>query len=432
MIENQNTEFKREFTDKISRTIVAFANCNGGSLFIGIDDDGSVIGIDDIDKAQLDVKNVLRDSIRPDVSLFTMMNAEQRDGKWILRVDVGRGTSRPYYLTSRGLRSEGVYVRRGSANECASEQNIREMILASTKFSYEREVSVIGDLTFEFAREYFLRKKVDFGIAHFRQLGFVDEEGKMTNLALLFSDQNPHILKVAEFDSSEPLSFSNRKEFNGSILRQLEMAYDLLLLYNRRRSDFNGLDRIDRSQYSEESIREALVNGLIHCDYSQSAPSRIEIYDKHIDFINLGGLVDGLSMSDLELGASKCRNERLAVVFYRLNLVESYGTGLRKILNHYPDLKVSDIVAVSDHAFRLRLPVETAKGVQVGNTLSSREKRHKIILDLLGRDGVITRKIIQEKTGCSVGTAIRDLEELQKNGKLKKRGNGRNSEYVLA
>jgi ATP-dependent DNA helicase RecG len=135
MIENNETEFKREFTDKIARTIVAFANTSGGSLYIGVDDDGTVVGIDDIDKVQLNVKNILRDAIRPDVSLYTAMNTEQRDGKWILRLDVGRGTSKPYYLTSHGLRSEGVYVRRGSSNEQASEQNIREMILSSMRLN---------------------------------------------------------------------------------------------------------------------------------------------------------------------------------------------------------------------------------------------------------------------------------------------------------
>lgn len=111
MIECQNIEFKWEFSDKISRTIVAFANTNGGRLFVGIDDNGEVIGVNDIDTVQLSVKNILRDSIRPDVSLFTTLNVEKVDGKYVLRIDVGRGTLRPYYLASHGLRSEGVYIR---------------------------------------------------------------------------------------------------------------------------------------------------------------------------------------------------------------------------------------------------------------------------------------------------------------------------------
>ncbi|MBE6398126.1 MAG: ATP-binding protein [Lentisphaerae bacterium] len=94
MIECQNIEFKREISDKISRTIVAFANTNGGRLFIGIDDNGEAIGVNDIDKVQLAVKNILRDSIRPDVSLFTTLNVENVDGKYVLRIDVGRGTLR--------------------------------------------------------------------------------------------------------------------------------------------------------------------------------------------------------------------------------------------------------------------------------------------------------------------------------------------------
>ena len=432
MIENNETEFKREFTDKIARTIVAFANTSGGSLYIGVDDDGTVVGIDDIDKVQLNVKNVLRDAIRPDVSLYTAMNTEQRDGKWILRLDVGRGTSKPYYLTSHGLRSEGVYVRRGSSNEQASEQNIREMILSSMRLSYEREPSIIPNLTFDYARDYFSRKSLEFGQSHFSQLGFTDEQGRFTNLALLFSDQNPHVLKIAEFGSKDNLSFMDRKEISGSVLKQLEMAYDTLLLYNRLMSKFNGLERVDHLLYSTDSIREALVNSLIHCDYSQSAPSRIEVYDKSMEFINLGGLVDGLSISDLELGASKCRNERLAFIFFRLKLVESYGTGLRRILSHYPGTTVTDIVTVSDHAFRLRLPAEGSIGsnaVNTGREVSAREQRHLHILKIASQNGRITRKVIQQETGCSLGTAIRDLEDLQKQGKLRREGQGKNTEY---
>ena len=398
MIENNETEFKREFTDKIARTIVAFANTSGGSLYIGVDDDGTVVGIDDIDKVQLNVKNVLRDAIRPDVSLYTAMNTERRGDKWILRLDVGRGTSKPYYLTSHGLRSEGVYVRRGSSNEQASEQNIREMILSSMRLSYEREPSIISNLTFDYARDYFSRKSLEFGQSHFAQLGFTDEQGRFTNLALLFSDQNPHVLKIAEFGSKDNLSFMDRKEISGSVLKQLEMAYDTLLLYNRRMSKFNGLERVDHLLYSTDSIREALVNSLIHCDYSQSAPSRIEVYDKSMDFINLGGLVDGLSISDLELGASK----------------------------------VTDIVTVSDHAFRLRLPAEGIIGsnaVNTGREVSAREQRHLHILKIASQNGRITRKVIQQETGCSLGTAIRDLEDLQKQGKLRREGQGKNTEY---
>ena len=85
---------------------------------------------------------------------------------------------------------------------------------------------MIADLTFDYARDYFSRKKVEFGESHFHQLGFTDESGGFTNLALLFSGQNPHLLKIAEFASSESLTFADRKEIGGSILRQLEMAYD--------------------------------------------------------------------------------------------------------------------------------------------------------------------------------------------------------------
>lgn len=164
------------------------------------------------------------------------------------------------------------------------------------------------------------------------------------------------------------------------------------------------------------------------------AATRIEIFEDRMSFVNMGGLVEGLSFSDLEAGASKCRNERLASIFYRLRLVESYGTGLRKILNHYSDCKLKDMVEVSDHVFRLTLtkmgemPVTVLQ--KVVKDVSTQQKRRDGVMALFNGREVITRKDIQDNLGCSLGTAIRDLEFLTENGFIRREGTGRSTVYV--
>ena len=140
LIENRTTEFKREYVDDIRNTAIAFANCDGGTIYIGVEDDGTVCGVTDVDRVMLQVTNALRDAIRPDVMMFVDCRAEQMDGKSIIRVHIQRGTARPYYLHSRGVRPEGVYVRQGASTVPASEVAILEMIKETSGTAVKRPV----------------------------------------------------------------------------------------------------------------------------------------------------------------------------------------------------------------------------------------------------------------------------------------------------
>ena len=126
--ENKRTELKREFTKDIVKTVIAFANCEGGHLFIGVNDDGSVQGVIDPDALMTRVTNSLRDSIEPDLTLFTDLSFETIEEKSVLVIRVERGTARPYYLAGKGIRPEGVFVRQGTSTVPASVIAILNMI----------------------------------------------------------------------------------------------------------------------------------------------------------------------------------------------------------------------------------------------------------------------------------------------------------------
>ena len=113
LTENKTTEFKREYVDDIKKTIIAFANSDGGTLYIGVNDDGTVCGVDNVDDTMLRVTNAIADAVRPDITLFVECRNELADKKEIVIVTVQRGTARPYYLQGKGIRPEGVYVARG-------------------------------------------------------------------------------------------------------------------------------------------------------------------------------------------------------------------------------------------------------------------------------------------------------------------------------
>lgn len=152
----------------------------------------------------------------------------------------------------------------------------------------------------------------------------------ITNTALLLSDQCEHSIKCAVYDGVGKTKFKARKEFFGSILKQMDEAYEYVNLSNNQNSTFDGLKRIDHPDYPAEAIREALLNVVIHRDYDYSGSIIINVYEDRIEFVSIGGLVKGITVIDIMNGVSQPRNPIIADVFYRLELIESCGTGIKK------------------------------------------------------------------------------------------------------
>jgi ATP-dependent DNA helicase RecG len=138
--------------------------------------------------------------------------------------------------------------------------------------------------------------------------------------------------KAAVFEGSNQSVFKDRKEFSGSLFKQMGAVYDYIDFHNQTRSTFDKLRRIDTRDYPEVAVREALLNSLVHREYSFRASTLISIYNDRIEFTSIGGLVSGVTLNDVLMGISVCRNAKLANVFYRLELIEAYGTGMRKIM----------------------------------------------------------------------------------------------------
>lgn len=431
MQEGKTIEFKREYMDDIKYAVIAFANTEGGKLYIGINDDGTICGVSDVDNNMLKLTNMIRDVVRPDVTMFTDCTVEQIDGKQIIVLTVQRGTARPYYLHSKGVRPEGVYVRQGASSVPASETAILNMIKETSGDCYEDARSINQQLTFEKATAYFNKKGVDFGDVQKRTLNLISKDGTYSNLGMLLSDQCIATIKMAVFEGSKKSIFKDRKELTGSILQQLEDAYSYIDQFNHTRAEFEGLDRIDKRDYPPEAVREALLNAIVHKDYSVSGSTLISIFDDRIEFVTIGGLVRGISYDDIMLGVSALRNQHLANVFYRLQLIEAYGTGILKINECYMDKSVKPIIEVSNNAFKITLPNLNYQNKQTADIIAD-DYRIEIVLDLFNQKEIIVRKDVDMALGVSQSTASILLRKMTQDGLLKKVGNGRKSGYKRA
>ena len=354
IFESEAVELKEKLSDDINKEVMAFANTEGGVIYIDVKDDGTEAGLPDIDETYTRLTNMIRDTIVPDITMFTRYELLKTK---IIKITVAEGSAKPYYLKKNGIKPSGVYVRQGTSSVQAAWEQIRYFIKSSDGDSFESSKSILQDLTFGAAEEEFISRNIAFSEDKYTALGLRDAEKDLfTNLAFLLSDQCSYSVKVAVFDDPANTIFIDRREFSGSVFKQLRNTYDYLTLNNRTISVIRGLDRIDSIDYPPEAIREALLNALIHRDYSYSGSIIININKARMEFISIGGLIPGLTKNDIMAGISQPRNAKLAQIFFRLKHIEAYGTGIRRIYDLYADSAVKPEIAVSENTFRITLP----------------------------------------------------------------------------
>ena len=443
--ESETVELKEVVVDDIKKEIIAFANCDGGKLYIGVRDDGTVIGLDNADSVSLQISNMVRDAIKPDITMFLHYETIVENGKNVVAVDIQRGTDRPYYLAKKGMRPEGVYVRQGYSSVPATDTAIRRMIKETDGDRFEAMRCLNQDLTFEATKKEFELRKTDFGPQQMRTLKLIDQDGLYSNLALLLSDQCVHTIKVAVFQGTDQTIFKDRREFTGSLMQQMNEVYDFIDFRNQTRATIEKLYRVDVRDYPEVAVREALLNLLVHRDYSFSASAFISIYEDRIEFVSIGGLMPGIDLEDVMVGISVCRNQDLANVFYRLHLIEAYGTGMGKIMKAYESMQVKPVIETTKNAFKIILPNINAKyetenatvktksdtpvTVHTEKELSDEEEK---ILEYARKYGAITRNDVIELLEVSASTAARVIRKMVKTNLLEQKGKARNTHYTIA
>ena len=353
-IESEKIEFKKEFTEEIYKEVIAFANTEGGTIYIGIDNEGNAVGLSNVDKEYTRITNGIRDAIMPDVTMCIKYTIQ--DNK-VVKVSISEGEDKPYFLKGKGIMPKGVYIRQGTSSVQASQDQIKKMILDSSKEALEERVCKEQQLSFSETEKVFNTSGIDFGISKFHSLGFYrDPDGTYTNLAYWLSDQNDSSIKAAVFSNEENTDFIDSKEFKGSLFTQLDEALRYIDLCNKTKSAISGLYRVDKRDYPEVAVREALTNAVIHRDYSFDGSILIKINDKRMEIVSLGGLYGMVSKEDIIEGVSSLRNKKLASVFQRLGIIESYGTGMQRIFSAYKGSVVKPEIRVTSNVFRIILP----------------------------------------------------------------------------
>ena len=433
MLESQSFERKREYNQKVQNTMLAFLNTDGGTLHIGISNDGTLYGVEsDIDLELRRITTSFRDSVTPDPSGYFKVEPEKRGAEYIIAITVERGSAIPYCYSEYGLVPKGVYVRVGSNTVMATREHIRQMIKDNGTGQFLTELSVEQDLTFEYADKIFSENEIKFGEGQKQTLGLIRTDGRYSNLALIISDQNPYTTKAAIFEGLSKAKFKDRKEFGGSIFKQIDEVHAYLHVFNRIRSTFEGVYRVDHPDYPDEGIRESLINAYIHRDYYIEGSVLVSMFDDRIEFMSVGGIMPGVTHDLMRLGISITRNEKLAKVLHRLNIIEAYGTGIPRIYEAYENSSVEPEIPVVDGGFLIRIPnMNYNNGYSTTNGKTTIQNNEQKLLSIF-TDGTFNKEEAADVLGISVSGAYKMLQRMADQKLLIARKDGKQWVYSRA
>lgn len=444
--ESKTLEFKNDLSSlgPILKTIVAFANTAGGTLIVGRSPKGELVGVEDIFKAEEKLANAIADSIHPPI--FPEIEISTLGGKNLLVVRVAHWRG-PFYLKKSGI-PNGVYVRLGSTSRPAGSELLAEMQRTVLHLSFDeqplRELSS-QDLELKKAKIIFRQAGRTLDEKKLRSLGILVKAGNKVVPSIggliLFGKQDVRQrllpdakVSCARFRGDDKTEIVDRYEVEGSILDAVDEVPKFIMRNTRLSAEIHSIRRKDISEYPPIAIREALINALVHCDYSITG-SRIQIaiFNNRLEVQNPGMLPFGFTLEDLKSGVSRVRNRVIVRVFNELNLMEEWGSGYKRIVEAcnaggYPEPEWQELGATLRVTFHSHTTT-VLKPKEQEDTPSAEEllPRHNALLNALAIGENLPFREIMGKLPFSISErSLRyDLSLLSNLGYVISKGKGR-------
>lgn len=451
--EDEKTELKRILNDAFEKEVDAFLNTLGGQILIGIEDNGTVCGVENADQVALSIADRIRNNILPSaMGLFTV-EIRQEEMRSYLVVTVAGGLERPYYLKKYGMTPNGCYTRIGTQASPMTQNMIDGFFSRRILNTLHNVVSPNQELTFTQLKIYYQEKGYDAAGSYFlKNLDLFTEDGKYNYAAYLMADHNGTSIKVARFRGTEKLDIVERNEFGRCCL--IKSALNVLERLNVANTTVvrvgGKAQRKEIRLIDPAALREAVLNAIIHNDYINGAYPVFEIYDDRIEIISSGGLPVGLSEKEFFAGRSLPRNKELMRIFSDMDLCEQLGSGMKKILRIYPQ----SVFSVSEHFIDVRFDYaeEAMKILREQNQADNQKPdvsddriNDRINVIINGRITEIERNIMEliseqpnattdmfcQKTGKTARTVSRALKSLQEKGYLKRIGSRKSGVWEI-
>ncbi len=445
--ENNKLEYKISLpTDnsKWLKSIVSFSNTSGGELVIGVDDKTKeIVGINE-SRSELETKimdTIYNNIIPKPIVDIVFKNIEDKD---ILIIKVSRGNETPYFIKNKGI-VEGTYVRFGSTDRVTTYAQLEEIKLSSKRESYtnlefyeNNKMKLISIDEINKFLTYLNKNNIERTITinkllEWKLIKSNFDKYYATNGYMLLTDNpfNNSYIKIGLFNGNDKSNLISNETITGSLIEQYEKA---LKIINEMLYKGYSFKKIRKKEFMipEVVIREVLANSIVHRNYLDNHPIRVEIYSDRVEFYSPGSLYDGLQLEDILSGLSKLRNVNIAEVFHSLGYIEKWGSGIQR----------SNNALVSANMNKLKIDAESIHGITVtiffeilDDKIENEEKEKTNALDVLDfykpiADN-ITRKKLEKDFNLTLRQARSILEELQTKNLIAMRGSGPSTYYEI-
>ena len=340
MIETNRIEFKRELTREldIEREVVAFLNYReGGMIYIGIADDGTPVGVKDIDGDILKLKDRIRTGISPSPMGLFDVTVERIEGIPVIKIFVASGSEKPYYKTKYGLSEKGCFIRVGTAAEPMTTAQIEDLYAHRVRNSLRNIPSPRKDLTFRQLHIYYESKGLALNEHFMENLYLLTDNLEPNYVAFLLADENNVSIKVAKYAGTDrDILIANNELGFCSLLKATDNVLDKLRVENNVSSEITYKRRIDTPLWDERAMRELVINAIVHNDYyTNEVPPKFEIFSDRIEITSAGRLPIGMTEKEFFGGISSPRNKELMRVFRDVDMVEALGSGMLRVGKAY-------------------------------------------------------------------------------------------------
>ncbi len=431
VIEDVRNEFKVKLTDKFEEEVISFLNTNGGNIYIGINDKGDIVGINGkIDLLQRTIKDRIKDNIMPStLGLYDVVTLEE-NGKKYIKVIIAHGSEGPYYIKGMGMTPDSCFIRVGSSIQSMPYDMINNRVNKRTRTSLRNIVSPKQNLTFSQLKIYYEEKGFNINNNFLKQLDLYTDDGKYNYNAYLLADNNTVSIKFGKYDGTNAVDLIENEDFgNCSLIKATKNILNKIEIENKIFTKIEYPERKEIKMYDFAAVREAVVNAIVHNDWSNEYAPKFEMFSDRLVISSNGGIQDSTTKEEFLEGFSLPKNKELMKVFNDLDLVEQMGTGIIRILQSYN----KESFEFFPNFIRVTFPFNENKFKLTKNEIqnSNITETQNNIIGLMLDSPTITQETLARLLDVNIRTIQRNIKILMDMGLVERTGATKKGKWIV-
>ncbi|MDD7150235.1 MAG: putative DNA binding domain-containing protein [Mycoplasma sp.] len=431
VIEDVRNEFKVKLTDKFEEEVISFLNTNGGNIYIGINDKGDIVGINGkIDLLQRTIKDRIKDNIMPStLGLYDVVTLEE-NGKKYIKVIIAHGSEGPYYIKGMGMTPDSCFIRVGSSIQSMPYDMINNRVNKRTRTSLRNIVSPKQNLTFSQLKIYYEEKGFNINNNFLKQLDLYTDDGKYNYNAYLLADNNTVSIKFGKYAGTNAVDLIENEDFgNCSLIKATKNILNKIEIENKIFTKIEYPERKEIKMYDFAAVREAVVNAIVHNDWSNEYAPKFEMFSDRLVISSNGGIQDSTTKEEFLEGFSLPKNKELMKVFNDLDLVEQMGTGIIRILQSYN----KESFEFFPNFIRVTFPFNENKFKLTKNEIqnSNITETQNNIIGLMLDSPTITQETLARLLDVNIRTIQRNIKILMDMGLVERTGATKKGKWIV-